>query len=90
MGLAYTIFEHTDCNSLPVKTVSHWTATVGNKLRREFASELKMYRNVRGFSMSSVQSYGHALVPLEKCKIFARHIFSQNSHRVDAGVSNPC
>ena len=78
-----------------LKLESHWAATVGDKLRTAFASDfLKCLKTFVGFSLSSRESQGFALVSLEIgiCNMFKQireQIFTQNSHRVVAGVPNP-
>ena len=73
--------------------VSHWAATVGDKLRTAFAREfpkcLETFAGVLNF-LAWVAGYRSRVAGiLNMFKKFARQIFSQNSHRVVAGVSNP-
>ena len=79
--------------SRAVKLVSHWAATVGDKLRMAFAREfpkcLETFAGVLNFLAWVAGSRSRVVGFLNMFTKFARQIFSQNSHRVVAGVSNP-
>ena len=89
----YVVQELEPGETCRVKLVSHWAATVLDKLRTAFAREFP-----KCFEMFAEILYFLALVAgprfrvagiLNMFKKFARQIFSQHSHRVVAGVSNP-
>ena len=75
-----------------VKPLSHWVATVGDKLRTAFASEFPKCRRCSQFphmSRSDSLTCRWNLRFFKKLKKLAKPIFSEKSRRVLAGVSNP-
>ena len=76
-----------------IKLVSHWAATVRDKLRTTFAREfpkcLEMFAEILYFLALVAGPRFCVAGILNMFKKFARQFFSQHSHRVVADVSNP-
>ena len=91
----FLFFKYPDCISKinRLKLVSHWGVTVGDNLQTAVAREfLKCLKTFVGVINSLAESQGFAQVLREfwTCSNkFVQQIFSQNSHRVVAGVLNP-